>query len=44
VIYAADRDHAERPYTVVTVTAGPMAGRRVVRGRESECREVVAPA
>jgi Holliday junction resolvasome RuvABC DNA-binding subunit len=44
VIYAADRDHAERPYTVVTVTAGPMAGRRVVRGRESECREVAAPA
>jgi hypothetical protein len=44
VIYAEDRDHAERPYTVVTVTAGPMAGRRVVRGRESECREVVAPA
>ncbi|WP_119287264.1 helix-hairpin-helix domain-containing protein [Azohydromonas sediminis] len=44
VIYAEDRDHAERQYTVVTATAGPMAGRRVVRGRESECREVAAGA
>ncbi|WP_119354291.1 helix-hairpin-helix domain-containing protein [Azohydromonas sediminis] len=44
VIYAEDGDHAERQYTVVTATAGPLAGRRVVRGRESECREVAAGA
>jgi hypothetical protein len=38
VIYAEDRDHAERQYTVVTAAGGPHAGERVVRGRESECR------
>ena len=38
VIYAEDRDHAERQYTVVTATGGALAGRRVVRGREDECR------
>jgi hypothetical protein len=38
VVYAEDKDHAERQYTVVTATAGPLAGRRVVRGREAECR------
>ena len=37
VVYAEDKDHAERQYTVVTATTGPLAGRRVVRGRE-ECR------
>jgi hypothetical protein len=37
VIYAEDRDHRERQYTVVTPPAGPLAGRRVVRGREAEC-------
>ena len=29
----------ERLFTVVTETSGPMEGRRVVRGREAECRE-----
>jgi hypothetical protein len=38
VIYAEDRDHREQQYTVVTPPAGPLAGRRVVRGREAECR------
>jgi len=38
VVYAEDKDHAERQYTVVTATTGPLAGRRVVRGREAECR------
>jgi putative hydrolase len=38
VIYAEDRDHHERQYTVVTPPGGPLAGRRVVRGREAECR------
>jgi len=37
VIYAEDASHAERQYTVVTATGGPLAGRRVVRGREAEC-------
>ncbi len=38
VIYAEDRDHHEHQYTVVTPSGGPLAGRRVVRGREAECR------
>ncbi len=38
VIYAEDTEHRERPYTVVTAAGGALAGRRVVRGRESECR------
>jgi hypothetical protein len=38
VLYAEDKDHAERQYTVVTPSGGPLAGRRVVRGREAECR------
>lgn len=38
VIYAEDRDHHEHQYTVVTPPGGPLAGRRVVRGREAECR------
>ena len=29
----------ERQYTVVTETRGPLSGERVVRGRESACRE-----
>ena len=37
VIYAEDRAHHERPYTVVTAARGRLAGQRVVRGRESEC-------
>jgi DNA polymerase (family X) len=38
VIYAEDRDHHEHQYTVITPSGGPLAGRRVVRGREAECR------
>ncbi|KPK18146.1 MAG: DNA-binding protein [Betaproteobacteria bacterium] len=39
VIYFYDHDHAEGQHTVVTETRGPLAGRRVVRGREPECKE-----
>jgi DNA polymerase (family X) len=38
VLYADDNDHNERQYTVVTPSGGPLAGRRVVRGREAECQ------
>jgi len=38
VIYYYDQDHREGQHTVVTETRGALAGRRVVRGRESECR------
>ena len=38
VIYHYDDHHREGQHTVVTETRGPMAGRRVVRGREAECR------
>jgi len=37
VIYGY-RDGEETQHTVVTEQRGPLAGRRVVRGRESECR------
>jgi hypothetical protein len=39
VIYSYDDDHRENRHTVVTETRGPLAGRRVVRGREGECAE-----
>lgn len=38
VLYGEDAEHAERQYTVVTQGSGPLAGRRVVRGREAECQ------
>lgn len=38
VIYAEDALHHERQYTVVTAARGPLAGQRIVRGREDECR------
>jgi DNA polymerase (family 10) len=38
VIYFHADDQEEGQRTVVTETRGPMAGRRVVRGREAECR------
>lgn len=38
VIYSYDGDHREGQHTVVTETGGPLEGRRVVRGREFECR------
>ena len=37
ILYYYDGDHVERQCTVVTETHGPMAGLRVVRGREDEC-------
>jgi hypothetical protein len=37
VLYFYDGDHVERQCTVVTEPRGPMAGLRVVRGREDEC-------
>ncbi|MEK7750902.1 MAG: helix-hairpin-helix domain-containing protein [Acidobacteriota bacterium] len=42
VVYFYDDDHVEGQHTVVTETRGPLAGRRVVRGREMECRELYA--
>jgi len=39
VIYFHNGDHRERQRTVVTETHGELEGRRVVRGREAECRE-----
>ena len=38
VIYFYDDHHVEGQHTVVTETRGALAGRRVVRGREAECR------
>jgi len=38
VIYSYDSDHEEGQQTVVTETRGSLKGRRVVRGRETECR------
>ena len=42
VLYFYDDEHAEGQHTVVTETHGPLTGRRVVRGRETECREQYA--
>jgi len=39
VLYFYDGDHREGQRTVVTESKGSLAGRRVVRGREGECRE-----
>jgi len=39
VVYVAEGDHAEQRFTVVTETWGVLAGCRVVRGREAECRD-----
>jgi putative hydrolase len=44
VIYFYDDEHAEGQHTVVTETRGPLAGRRVVRGREAECKAHYARA
>ncbi len=38
VVIFAERDGDEVRQTVVTEYRGPLAGRRVVRGREAECR------
>ncbi|HET9212148.1 MAG TPA: helix-hairpin-helix domain-containing protein [Thermoanaerobaculia bacterium] len=42
VLYCYDDHHREQQHTVVTETRGPLAGRRVVRGREDECRAFYA--
>ncbi len=42
VIYCYDDQHMERQHTVVTETHGALVGRRVVRGREAECRDYYA--
>jgi len=38
VIYFYDDEHDEGQHTVVTESHGPLTGRRVVRGREADCR------
>jgi hypothetical protein len=43
VIYGEDPQHGERQYTVVTATHGSLSGRRVVRGRQTECRDLKPP-
>lgn len=37
-MYGYDDHHEEGQHTVVTESRGLLAGRRVVRGRELECR------
>ncbi len=44
VVLYADGTRGERQWTVVTETAGDLRGRRVVRGREKECLEIVTRA
>ncbi len=44
VVIYAERDGVESQCTVVTEHAGDLAGHRVVRGREAECREHAASA
>jgi DNA polymerase (family 10) len=39
IVYFYDEHHVEGQHTVVTETRGPLAGRRVVRGREAACAE-----
>ena len=39
VIYFYDKEHHEGQHTVVTETKGTLIGKRVVRGRESECQD-----
>ena len=38
VIYFYDEHHRESQATVVTETRGSLVGKRIVRGREAECR------
>jgi putative hydrolase len=44
VIYFHSDDEPEGQCTVVTETRGALMGRRVVRGREAECRDLYAAA
>lgn len=38
IVFNYDSENREGQHTVVTETHGPLAGKRVVRGREAECR------
>jgi hypothetical protein len=42
VVHYYDHDHHEYQCTVVTEFGGPLRGKRVVRGREGECRDFYA--
>jgi hypothetical protein len=42
VVYSYDDHHQEHQHTVVTETRGPLAGKRVVRGRDAESRRYYA--
>jgi putative hydrolase len=42
VIYYYDHSHREDQCTVVTETRGALRGKRVIRGREEECRALLA--
>ena len=42
VLYFYDNHHHEYQHTVVTETHGALIGKRVVRGREAECRDYYA--
>jgi len=42
VVYFYDDEHAEGQHTIVTEGRGALAGKRVVRGREAECRALYA--
>jgi putative hydrolase len=44
VVYFSAHDHQEGQRTIVTETHGPLLGKRVVRGREAECRTYYATA
>jgi hypothetical protein len=39
VVYFYDKDHVEGQHTIVTESRGLLGGKRVVRGREADCRE-----
>jgi putative hydrolase len=41
VVYFYGGDHREGQHTIVTETHGPMKGKRIVRGREAECRKLL---
>jgi Holliday junction resolvasome RuvABC DNA-binding subunit len=41
-VFHYDSQNSEGQHTVVTETHGPLAGKRVVRGREAECRAFYA--
>jgi putative hydrolase len=40
IVYFYNGDHQEGQYTVVTETAGPMKGKRVIRGLEAACHQL----